>query len=174
MSIGVLHNTGAWPTTSNSGKERVSFNRENPCEGPGSHRGTILLVKDIVQDFQAVWFCLYSCCKSRTPSSTLPKLWTVSRKCGLQRTQKNPLPVHAVSGVLRGCVVHLPLHYTLSICSFTPSPVPHSFHLDFIWFKHLNIISICCLSGSGPEWGRGPGLNHCATAASAPLAQCIF
>lgn len=97
-----------------------------------------------------------------------------------KKAEQNPLPVHAVSGSTcqRGPLwlrraPSSPLH-RLSICSFTPSLVPHSFHLDFIWFKHLNIISICCLSGSGPEWGRGPGLNHCATAAWALLAQCIF
>lgn len=185
MSLGVLHNPRPWPTTSNSGKKRVSFNRKKPCEGPGSHGGTVLLmVKVIVHDFQEVWFCLYSCSNSWTSSSTSPNLWTVRQKnvgCRGPRKKQNethfPRTLSAgapVSGVLCGCVVHLPLHFPLSICSFTPSLVPHSFHLDFIWFKHLNIISICCVSGSGPEWGRGPGLNHCATAAWAQLAQCIF
>lgn len=170
MSLGVLHNPRAWPTTSNSGKERVSFNRKKPSEGPGSHRGTVLLmVKDIVHDFHFT--------KALDSES---KMWAAEDQ-KKKKKEKNethfPCTLSAgapVSGVLCGCVVHLPLHYTLSICSFTPSLVPHSFHLDFIWFKHLNIISICCLSGSGPEWGRGPGLNHCATAASAQLAQCIF
>lgn len=81
MSLGVLHNPRAWPTTSNSGKKRVSFNRKKPCEGPGSHRGTVLLmIKDIVHDFQEVWFCLYSCSNSWTSSSTSPNLWTVRQK----------------------------------------------------------------------------------------------
>lgn len=61
-----------------------------------------------------------------------------------------------------------PLHRP-SICSFTPSLVSHSFHLDSIWLIHLNIISFCSLSGSVPEWGRGPRLNHCIPTALAQL-----
>lgn len=142
MSLGVLHNPRAWPTTSNSGKERVSFNRKKPCEGPGSHRGTVLLmVKDIVHDFQEVWFCLHSCCNSWTSSSTSPNLWTVKQKCGLQRTKKKKNETHfpctlsagaPVSGVLCG-----PLSCTFLSITHSPSAhsLPRLFPILSIWIS---------------------------------------
>lgn len=116
------------------------------------------MVKDIVHDFPSVRFSLYSCCNSRTSSSTSPKLWTVSQKCGLQRTKKkkkrkerNPLPVHAVSGSTcqRGPLwlcraPSSPLHTLhLLIHSLACSPFfPSGFHLVQTLEHHQHLLSV--------------------------------
>lgn len=113
-------------------------------------------------------FCLYSWQLNFQQLRSKPGQWgkNVGWRGPKRPTKtRNPLPMLSAgapnSGVLCGCSTFLSITQTLHLLihslSLPPSLIPHSFHLDLIWFKYLNIISICCLSGSGPESGRGPG-----------------
>lgn len=101
--------------------------------------------------------------KPWTPPQSLkkdPNLWAAKEKSGIERTkERGPLLLHCQQGPV--ALVHLPLHYTHSPSAYSLLSCvlffPSAFHLVC---THLNIISCCSLSGSGPVWGPGPGLKH--------------